>query len=123
MPLLDEEGDLVGVVQLVNKLKQFYLPEASLAARIDSNGFTLEDERLLTEFARSIQLMLKSSNMFYKAAQKQRASLALMNATQSLGRSSLNLNETLKKVMDEAQELMNADRSTVWLLDSDHNQR
>ncbi|NET04687.1 MAG: GAF domain-containing protein [Symploca sp. SIO2B6] len=122
LPLLDEEGDLVGVVQLVNKLKQFYLPEASLAARIDSNGFTLEDERLLTEFARSIQLMLKSSNMFYKAAQKQRASLALMNATQSLGRSSLNLNETLKKVMDEAQELMNADRSTVWLLDSDHNQ-
>lgn len=122
LPLLDEEGDLVGVFQLVNKLKQFYSPEAPLAERIDSKGFTLEDERLLTEFARSIKLMLKSSNMFYKAAQKQRATSALINATQSLGKSNLDLNETLNRVMDEAEQLMNADRSTAWLLDSDHNQ-
>ncbi|NEP00246.1 MAG: GAF domain-containing protein [Symploca sp. SIO2E9] len=128
LPLLDEEGDLVGVIQLLNKLKISHSQEATLAEkidldkRIDRNGFTSEDERLLTEFARSIQLILKSSKMFYKAAQKQREISALMNATQSLGRSSLDLNETLKKVMDEAKKLINADIGTVWLLDSEHNQ-
>jgi PAS domain-containing protein len=45
-----------------------------------------------------------------------------MTATQSLGQSSLDLEETLKKVMDEAQKLMNADRSTVWLLDHERNE-
>ncbi|NEO29155.1 MAG: GAF domain-containing protein [Symploca sp. SIO3C6] len=128
LPLLDEEGDLVGVIQLLNKLKLSHSQETTvtekidLDKRIDRNGFTSEDERLLTEFARSIQLILKSSKMFYKAAQKQRETSALMNATQSLGRSSLDLDETLKKVMDEAKKLINADIGTVWLLDSDHNQ-
>ncbi|NER30709.1 MAG: GAF domain-containing protein [Symploca sp. SIO1C4] len=128
LPLLDEEGDLVGVIQLLNKLKLSHSQETTLAEkidldkRIDRNGFTSEDERLLTEFARSIQLILKSSKMFYKAAQKQRETSALMNATQSLGRSSLDLDETLKKVMDEAKKLINADIGTVWLLDSERDE-
>jgi GAF domain-containing protein len=122
LPLLDEQGDLVGVVQLINKLKQPDDSEAPLDERIDAKGFTTEDEKLLAEFARSIQLILKSSRMFYKAAQKQRAASALMSAIQSIGQSSLDLEKTLTKVMDEAKKLMNADRSTVWLLDRDRNQ-
>jgi GAF domain-containing protein len=122
LPLLDEQGDLVGVVQLINKLKQPHNPEYPLGERIDDKGFTPEDEKLLTEFARSIQLILKSSRMFYKAAQKQRAASALMSAIQSIGQSSLDLEKTLTKVMDEAKKLMNADRSTVWLLERERNQ-
>jgi GAF domain-containing protein len=121
-PLLDEQGDLVGVVQLINKLKQLDNPEAPLGERIDNKGFTPEDEKLLAEFARSIQLILKSSRMFYKAAQKQRAASALMSAIQSIGQSGLDLNKTITKVMDEAKKLTSADRSTVWLLDRDRNQ-
>lgn len=122
LPLLDEQGNLVGVVQLINKLKQPHNTEAPLSERIDNKGFTPEDEKLLEEFARSIQLILKSSRMFYKAAQKQRAASALMSAIQSIGQSSLDLDKTITKVMDEAKKLMNADRSTVWLLDRDRNQ-
>jgi GAF domain-containing protein len=122
LPLLDEQGGLVGVVQLINKLKQSHNTESPLSERIDNKGFTPEDEKLLEEFARSIQLILKSSRMFYKAAQKQRAASALMSAIQSIGQSSLDLEKTLTKVMDEAKKLMNADRSTVWLLDRDRNQ-
>ncbi len=122
LPLLDEQEDLVGVVQLINKLKQAYAPEAPIEEQIDSKGFTLEDEKLFTEFARSIQLILKSSRMFYKAAQKQRAASALMNAIQTIGQSGLDLEKTLTKVMDEAKKLMNADRSTVWILDRDRNE-
>jgi adenylate cyclase len=122
LPLIDEQRQLVGVVQLINKLKPPYAANAPLSARIDVRGFTSADEKLLAEFAHSIQLILKSSRLFYKAAQKQRAASAMMNAIQSLGQSGLDLEKTLSKVMDEAQKLMNADRSTVWLLDHERNE-
>lgn len=122
MPLLNEEGQLVAVVQLINKLKLNPTPSASLEEKIDLNGFTLEDERVFEEFAPSIRLIIESSRSFYKATQQQRAASALMKATKSLSQSSLDLEETLKRVMDEAKELMQADRSTLWLLDRDHDQ-
>ncbi|NEQ29946.1 MAG: sensor domain-containing diguanylate cyclase, partial [Leptolyngbya sp. SIO4C5] len=45
------------------------------------------------------------------------AAAALVKATQSLNQSGLRLEETLQRVMHEAKQLMNADRSTLWLLD------
>lgn len=117
LPLLNEEGKLVAVVQLLNKLKSSYNPDAPISERIDVEGFTSADEQLFQEFAPSIRLILESSRSFYMATQKQRAAAALMKAIKSLSESSLDLEETLKRVMDEAKELMNADRSTLWLLD------
>ncbi len=121
LPLLNEQGDLVAVVQSINKLKQPLPLETTLYERIDIKGFTSADEKLFAEFARSIQLIIQSYRLFYKVTQKQRAASALMKASQSL-QSSLDLDETLKKVMEESQILMNADRSTVWLLDNEHNE-
>lgn len=122
LPLLGEQGDLVAVVQLINKLKKDRDPQASLAERVDINGFTHEEETLFAEFAPSIRLILESSRSFYKASQRQRAASALMEATRSLSRGSLDLDETLKRVMDEAKKLMNADRSTLYLIDRDRNE-
>lgn len=122
MPLLNEEGNLVAVVQLLNKLKSVYDPNAVLENKIDRSGFSRRDEEVFEDFSPSIRLILESSRSFYKATQQQRAASALMKATKSLGQSSLNLEETLSKVMDEAKELMQADRSTLWLIDRDRNQ-
>jgi adenylate cyclase len=122
MPLLNDEGKLVAVVQLINKLKLHARANQPLDEKIDLNGFTSEDERVFEEFAPSIRLIIESSRSFYKATQQQRAATALMKATQSLSQSSLDLEETLKRVMGEAKELMQADRSTLWLLDRDRDQ-
>ncbi|MCC5640603.1 GAF domain-containing protein [Nostoc sp. CHAB 5844] len=122
LPLLNEHGRLVAVVQLLNKLKSVHDINAPLAERIDTGGFTRNDEQLFQEFAPSIRLILESSRSFYMATQKQRAAAALMKAIKSLSQSSLDLEDTLKRVMDEAKELMNADRSTLWLIDRDHHQ-
>ncbi|MEB3279924.1 MAG: adenylate/guanylate cyclase domain-containing protein [Lyngbya sp.] len=119
MPLLTEEEELIGVVQLLNKLKLNCDLEAPLEEKIDQRGFTKNDEQLFTEFVPSIRLILESSKSFYAATQKQRAAKALMNAVNSLSKCSLDLQETLKNVMDQAKELMNADRSTLWLLDAE----
>ncbi|GAP93526.1 adenylate/guanylate cyclase domain-containing protein [Leptolyngbya sp. NIES-2104] len=122
MPLLNDEGNLVAVVQLINKLKPRCNRALPLDERIALNGFTLQDEELFREFAPSIRLILESSRSFYIATQKQRAANALIKATQSLSQSSLDLDDTLKRVMDEAKALMNADRSTLWLIDHDRNE-
>ncbi|MDJ1181595.1 GAF domain-containing protein [Roseofilum casamattae] len=120
MPLENEEtGELVAVVQLINKLKLEADREADLNDKINLEGFTEDDEQVFREFAPSIRLILQSSKSFYAATQRQRAASALMNAVNSLSKSSLDLEDTLKKVMDQAKELMNADRSTLWLLDED----
>jgi PAS domain S-box-containing protein len=121
LPLLNEDEELVAVVQLLNKLKFPHNEDAALEERIDLNGFTSEDERVFEEFAPSIRLILESSRSLRQATQRQRAAKALIAATNSLSKSSLDLEETLKKVIDEAKQLMNADRSTLWLIDHDRN--
>jgi class 3 adenylate cyclase/GAF domain-containing protein len=123
MPLINEDtGELVAVVQLINKLKLDHEPHGRLEDKIDSCGFTAEDEQVFREFAPSIRLILESSKSFYAATQRQRAASALMNAVQALSQSSLNLDDTLGRVMDQAKGLMNADRSTLWLIDEDKDQ-
>lgn len=120
MPLINEEtGDLVAVVQLINKLKHDVDRSIRLEDKIDRQGFSSEDEQVFREFAPSIRLILESSKSFYAATQRQRAASALMTAVSSLSKASLDLEDTLKQVMDEAKELMNADRSTLWLLDEE----
>lgn len=122
LPLLSDSGNLVAVIQLINKVKKHAEPSLSLEQRIDMDGFTAHDEQVFREFAPSIRLILESSRSFYIATQKQRAANALIQATQSLSKGSLDLEVTLENVMDEAKKLMNADRSTLWLIDEERNQ-
>ncbi|NJR65170.1 MAG: GAF domain-containing protein [Leptolyngbyaceae cyanobacterium CRU_2_3] len=122
MPLLNDQEELVAVVQLLNKLKDTHDPQAVLEERIDLEGFTARDKQVFYDFAPSIRLILESSRSFYKATQQQRAASALMQATKALSQSSLDLEETLSKVMEEAKKLMQADRSTLWLIDRERDQ-
>ncbi|MFM9265008.1 GAF domain-containing protein [Tychonema sp. BBK16] len=123
MPLINEETEeLVAVVQLINKLKPDHHTHDHLDEQIDREGFTREDEQIFREFAPSIRLILESSKSFYAATQRQRAATALMNAVNALSQSSLDLEDTLKRVMGQAKELMQADRSTLWLIDEDKDE-
>ncbi|NES80255.1 MAG: GAF domain-containing protein [Moorea sp. SIO2B7] len=127
MPLLKEEPnekgerELVAVVQLLNKLKSPHDPAKPLEERISHQGFTDEDVNMFREFEASIRLILESSRSFYRATQRQRAANALIGAINSLSKGNLDLDATLKTVMDEAKKLMNAARSTLWLIDHDKN--
>ncbi len=101
MPLLDEgTGELMAVVQLINKLKPNHQDYGTLDEQIDKVGFTQADEQVFREFASSIRLVVESSKSFYAASQRQRAATALMNAVNALSQSSLDLDDTLKLVMD-----------------------
>ena len=117
LPLLNEQGSLVAIVQLLNKLKPGYKRTASLAEKIDKQGFTKADEAQFAEDAPLIQMILESFRSYHKTARAQRVAAALMAATRSVSESSLELKEILQRVMEAAKKLMNADRSTLWLID------
>ncbi|HIK27147.1 MAG: GAF domain-containing protein [Oscillatoriaceae bacterium SKW80] len=103
MPIFSSKNpnQVVAVVQLLNKAGT--LP------------FTKEDEEEFSTFATSIGIILESCQSFYVAARNQRGVSALLKATSSLGQS-LDLEATLRSVMDQARELMQAERSTLFLL-------
>ena len=108
MPIFSKERDqVVAVVQLLNKLTA--LP------------FDTHDEQMFRQFADSIGIILESCNSFYVAARNQKGVNALLRAAACLAQS-LDLEKTLQAVMDEARKLMQANRSTLFLLDSEHNQ-
>lgn len=92
---------VAAVVQLLNKQ--------------GADSFTEDDLNRFQMFADSIGIILESCQSFYTAAQNQRGVAALLKATTSLGQS-LDLETTLRSVMDQARQLLKADRSTLFLI-------
>lgn len=121
LPLLNDQDNLVAVIQLVNKMKKFYDRTASLSEKIDLQGFTKLDEERFAEDANLIQMILESFRSYHKTARGQRVAAALMAATRSVSQSSLEIDSIIKRVMESAKELMNADRSSFWVIDRAKN--
>lgn len=109
MPIFSSKSDTepVAVVRLLNK-----------AGNVP---FNQEDEQQFKAFADSIGIILESCQSFYVAARNQRGVAALLKATTTLGQS-LDLETTLRSVMDQARDLMQADRSTLFLLNRETNE-
>ena len=118
-PILNDETEVVAIVQLLNKLALQDNLQQPLSKRIDRRGFSAEDRIRLAKFAPPICKIMESCQSSYKATKKLRATAALAEATRSLDKSSLDTKEILQRVMDAAKKLMNADRSTLWLVDRD----
>ncbi len=109
MPIFSrkDETNALAVVQLLN--------------RTDRLPFDEHDEEQFREFAQAIGIILDSCQSFYMAARNQRGVNALVKATTTLGQS-LDLETTLRAVMDQAKDLMQADRSTLFLLSKETNE-
>jgi hypothetical protein len=71
-PLLNEQKNLVAVVQFINKLKPNQDSVYDLSIRIDTNGFTPQDEEQFATFAPSILQILARCQFCYQLTQKLR---------------------------------------------------
>jgi GAF domain-containing protein len=143
LPILDESQELVAVVQLLNKLQasaesdavkpslyprrsdetvttvNLDNPQHGLNHEIEHKGFTKLDLERLAKCVVPIRRILESCQSCYKATKKLRATAALAEATRSLDQINLDTKAILQRVMNTAKKLMNADRSTLWLVDND----
>ncbi|MDY6785063.1 MAG: GAF domain-containing protein [Cyanobacteriota bacterium] len=110
-PILDDDAQLVAVIQLLNKVQQ---PGTSV------RGFTATDIERLAKCVVPIRRILAICQSAYEATKKLRATAALTEATRSLDKLDLeDATQLLQRIMETAKKLMNADRSTLWLVDSD----
>lgn len=107
MPVMSSDQQVVAIAQLLNKKG----PEP----------FSEQDEARFAKFAPSIGILLETCQSFYLAARNQKGVAALLKAISSMEQS-LNLEVTLQSVMSAARNLMQADRSTLWLLDEANNE-
>ena len=107
MPVTNSDNRVVAVAQLLNK--------------IGPQPFSQEDEDRFAHFAPAIGILLESCQSFYLAARNQKGVAALLKAISSMEQS-LNLEVTLQSVMAAARSLMQADRSTLWLIDEAKNE-
>ncbi|MBD2580010.1 GAF domain-containing protein [Oscillatoria sp. FACHB-1406] len=113
-PILDDHQELIAVIQLLNKV-----PQAETAMK----GFTVTDIERLAKCVVPIRRILEICQSAYAATKKVRATAALAEATRSLD--SLDLADAttvLQTIMQAAKKLMNADRSTLWLVDRDRGE-
>lgn len=119
LPVLDRDGKILAVVEVLNKRLPNVLPGAPLGHRIDINGFSKADEDTFAEFGDVFRLILESSQSFFRAAKRQQSAIVLVKAIQALNHRGTSLSEAIQRINKEARFLLNADQSDVWLLDSD----
>lgn len=108
MPVRSSSGDVVAVVQLLNK---------TTAPAFDS-----KDEERFREFAAAIGIILESCQSFYQAARNQRGVAALLKVTTLFAQVDTNLDRTLQAVIAEARDFMQADYGRLYRLDRDQGQ-
>jgi len=112
MPIMDFEGECMGVVQAINRLED----EFSSAPH-----FSRIDEILLQNLTEHVSVALRNAEV-YRAAivQSERAS-ALLRMIQSLSQD-LGIQSTILTITMHANELVQADRCTVFLVDEGKEQ-
>ena len=106
MPILNREAVIIGVVQVINK---------------KTGVFAHRDLDLLKSLTQMLSLTLENAILYERVRTSQKKIEALLNVANALS-SSLELRDLIKIIMAKAAELLNADRSTLFLIDKETNE-
>ena len=118
LPVLNAEKEVIAVIQFLNKLQS----DETVNGGRPSQSFTKVDVERLAKCIVPIRRILESCQSCYKVMKKLRATAALAEATRSIDQINLDTKAILQRVMNTAKKLLNADRSTLWLVDQDRNE-
>jgi len=105
VPIKNSVGQVLGVVQMLNKINQ----------ELDIVQFTEDDARKLRGIASKATVAIEKAQMFSKLQ-------LIMDATNKINASSMDLDVLVARTMSSARRLLNADRCTLFLLDQATNQ-
>ncbi len=103
VPVQTARGDLIGVVQTLNKRE---------------GGFTADDMALLSAMATQAAAALQNTQYVERMKKTRQAEMEFLDLVADIT-SSLDLSVLLRRVMSEATRLLKADRSTLFL----HNEK
>jgi len=120
IPLKNPAQEIFAVIQFVNRLRrEDEVPISAYEQDYSPKGFTSEDEQKFINLIEisSIRIMLQSLQDYYNLAQQLKNSVKSTQAAQLISQNIEDFSEALQQIMKAAKELMNADRSTLWVLD------
>ena len=101
-PVRDRAGDIVAVLQVLN--------------RLDEQAFDESDERLLDAFVGQIAIALRNAQQMEQIEQRRRQSEMLLDVMKSFS-SELEVDQLLRRIMERTSAVLQADRSTLFLVD------
>ena len=102
MPMKDSSERIIGVFQLLNK---------------QTGTFTADDEQLLQAFAAQAAIAVKNAMLNEEIRKRMEVSETLLKVMKSVA-SELHIDELLKKIVNSTSEVMNAERASLFLLDT-----
>ena len=100
-----DQGDIIGVVQAINKNPRY-------------DKFDVEDETLLATFSAQAAVAVKNSRLFERTLAAQKRSDALLEVTNALSKE-LKLGPLIRVVVAKVQDLLQAQRCTVFIVDDE----
>jgi adenylate cyclase len=102
-PVRDLTGRIVAVIQLLN--------------RLDGGAFDADDERLLDAFVGQVAIALRNAQQLELIEERRKTSELLLDVMKSFS-SELSIDALLRKIMERTSRVLQADRSTLFLVDS-----
>ncbi|KAJ3327910.1 hypothetical protein HDU76_010904 [Blyttiomyces sp. JEL0837] len=107
VPVRNKHGVIKGVIEAVNKVS----PTGAQML------FNHEDEYLLKTLGKQSGIIITNAQIYDQMKKTQKKVEVLLDTTRSLG-SVLELDRLIEMIMDAAKELLDADRCTLFLVDS-----
>ncbi len=101
VPVRTRAGDTIGVTEVLNKRE---------------GDFTAADSALLQAFTMHMAAVLESAHLSERARDSQREEARILEVTQAVS-SELNIEKLLRKIIGIATDLLEAERSTLFLHD------
>lgn len=106
VPVFDETGNLLGVLQAINKRQGL---------------FTQEDQVILNSLSATISLIIKNVQLYHTAQQGREEISTLLEVFSAIS-SELDLDNLIKLIMNKASQITQADRASLFLLDEEKNE-
>jgi adenylate cyclase len=106
-PVKDLKGETVGVIQVINKQH--------------GNIFEASDEAMFKAFAYQTAIAVDNFRLFCKMADNHQRMAIFLDLATSLSQT-MDLDALINKIVSKISEILDADRTTLFLLDSEKNE-
>lgn len=106
VPVFDDNGKVLGVIQALNKKKGLF----------DEN-----DQVILSSLAATVSLIIKNAQL-YETAKRGREDISTLLEVSSAISSELELDNLIQLIMNKASGIVEADRSSLFLVDEEKNE-
>ncbi|MBI4639948.1 MAG: GAF domain-containing protein [Candidatus Tectomicrobia bacterium] len=105
-PVKNLQGEIIGVIQAINKKER---------------SFTSEDEVLFRAFAYQIAIAVENFQLYQKMMTNHKKMTILLDVATSVTET-LNLDALISKIIAKISEILDAERSSLFLLDRETNE-